>query len=69
MIPIETVQKLQRLLGKDKKTEDMVVNFISAKWGAKNLARITEKQAEAIINRPQAFLKACEEVWRDDVPF
>ena len=69
MIPPETVQKLHAVLGNAKRTEQIVTNFIQSKWGAKNLARISEKQAAAIIARPDAFLKACDETWRDDIPF
>ena len=69
MIPLETALQITKLYGGDAKTERMVLNWCQQKWGVSNLLRLSEKQADAIIARPDAFLNACEELWRDNIPF
>lgn len=60
-IPVETVQQLESLIGGDPIMEQWVLDFIQAKYQARNLLFLTEKVAEEILKRPEAFKKAARE--------
>ena len=57
-LPVVTVQRLERVLGGDPVTEDQVLRFIAARYGAKNLFYLPPHVAAAILKRPADFITA-----------
>ncbi len=57
-LPVATVQRLERLLGGDPVTEDQVLRFIVAQYGARNLLYLPPRVAGAVLKRPADFLAA-----------
>ena len=57
-LPVATVLRLERLLGGDPVTEDQVLRFIGAQYGARNLLYLPPKVAGAVLKRPSDFLCA-----------
>lgn len=55
-LPVVTVQRLERVLGGDPVTEDQVLRFIAARYGAKNLFYLPPHVAAAILKRPADFI-------------
>lgn len=58
MLSVGRVERLERLLGGDPVTEEVVLEFILARYGARGLAWIPEKIAEEIFRRPEDFKRA-----------
>ncbi len=42
-------------------TEEMILRFIAARYGAKNLFYLPPKVAEAVIERPWDFIRAAKQ--------
>ena len=59
-LPVATVQRLERVLGGDPVTEDQILRFIAAQYGAKNLFWLPRKVAAAILKRPADFIRAAK---------
>lgn len=57
-IPVSTVHQLESLIGGDPLMEQWVLEFIQAKYQARNLLFLPEKVAQQILSRPEAFLAA-----------
>lgn len=57
-LPVATVLRLERVLGGDPVTEDQVLRFIAARYGAKNLFYLPPHVASAVLKRPSDFLSA-----------
>jgi len=57
-LPVATVRRLEHVLGGDPVTEDLVLRFIAAKYGAKNLFYLPPHVAAAVLKRPVAFISA-----------
>ncbi len=57
-LPVVTVQRLERVLGGDPVTEDQVLRFIAARYGAKSLFYLPPHVAAAVFKRPGDFLSA-----------
>jgi len=60
-LPVDVVQHIHRLLGGDPRVEDMVLRFIAAKYGAKNLLHLPPHVAKAVIKRPADFIQAAKQ--------
>ena len=56
-LPLQTVERLQRLFGGDARVERIVGEFIAQRWGARSLFEIPEESARKILSRPAEFLK------------
>ena len=54
------VERLERLLGGDPVTEEMVLRFIGDRWGARNLFYLPDKVAEEAVRRPGDFMRAAK---------
>jgi len=59
-LPVATVQRLERVLGGDPVTEDQILRFIAAQYGAKSLFYLPRKVAAAILKRPADFIRAAK---------
>lgn len=55
------VERLHSLLAGDVVTEELVLQFIQAKWGARCLAMLPVHVADAIEKRPGEFLGKVKE--------
>ncbi len=55
-LPLATVRHLDRVLGGDPVTEDLVVQYIAARWGARNLFYVPRDKAADILKNPAAFI-------------
>jgi hypothetical protein len=57
-LPIGTVQRIERLVGGDVRTENQILRFILARYGAKSLLYLPPHVAAAICKRPADFVRA-----------
>ena len=57
-LSVATVRRLERALGGDPVTEDQVLRFIAARYGAENLFYVPAHVAAAILKRPSDFIIA-----------
>ena len=63
------VERLHRVLGGDPMTEDAVLRFIAARYGARSLFFLPAKVAAAILKRPGDFLRAVKTHWQPELRF
>lgn len=54
------VERLHRLLGGDPVTEERILRFISARYGARSLFYLPSHVAAAAIKRPIDFIRAAK---------
>jgi hypothetical protein len=64
-LSVQTVERLHRLLAGDPATEQAIMDFIQARWQARDLFDIPERVAREIINRPTDFIRAAKEHQRN----
>jgi len=55
-----TGRMLERALGGDPVTEQIILDYIWARWGAQTLLYIPPDVAKAILARPGAFIEAAK---------
>jgi len=60
-LSVQDVQRLHRLLEGDPRVEQMILDFIRAKYGAKGLFYIPKPVAEQIFQRPGDFLRSVKQ--------
>ena len=68
-LPVATVQRLERVLGGDPVTEEQILRFIAAQYGAKNLFYLPPNVAAAIWKRPAAFIDAAKRHCQPELNF
>ena len=68
-LTVQTVERLHRLVGGDPETEQQILDYIAARWNAKNLFYLPPKVAAAVIDRPWDFLRAAKNFQTTDLPF
>lgn len=68
-LSVRTVERLHRLVGGDPETEQKILDYITARWSAKNLFYVPAKVAEAAIDRPWDFIRAARNYQAVDQPF
>ncbi len=68
-LPVATVLRLERVLGGDPVTEDQVLRFIAARYGAKNLFYLPPQVAAAVFKRPGDFLSAARRHCQPELSF
>ena len=68
-LPVDVVQHIHRLLGGDAHVEDMVLQFIADKFGAKSLLYLPPHVASQIIKRPADFLRAAKQHCEPELKF
>ncbi len=64
-----TVQRIERLVGGDPVTEEQVLRFIGARYGAKNLLYLPAHVAAQVCRRPADFIRAAKRFCEPDLPF
>ena len=69
MLPSQTVQRLERVLGGDPVTEDVVLRFIAARYGARSLFFLPANVAAEVLRRPADFLRAAKQHGEPELPF
>ena len=60
-LPVAMVQRIERLVGGDPVTEEQILGFIAARYGAKNLIYLPAHVAAAICKRPGDFIRAAKQ--------
>jgi hypothetical protein len=69
VLPRGTVEHLHRLLGGDARIETMVLRFIAARYGARNLLHLPAHVAREILKRPADFIRAAKQLSEPELPF
>jgi hypothetical protein len=59
-LSVQTVERLHRLLGGDGRAEEMILQFVAAKYGAKSLLHLPANVAKEILKRPADFIQAAK---------
>jgi hypothetical protein len=57
---VATVQRIERLVGGDARTEDQILRFIAARYGARSLVHLPGQVAAEILKRPSDFVRAAK---------
>ena len=60
-LPATTVDYIHRLVGGDPVTEDRILRFIAAQYGAKNLFYLPPNAAAQVRKRPADFIRAANQ--------
>ena len=68
-LSVQTVEHLHRLLGGDARMENMVLQFIKFKYGAKGLLYLPPNVALEIIKRPVDFIRAAKQHCEPELRF
>ena len=68
-LPVQTVERLHRLLGGDVQGEGMILRFISDRYGARDLLHLPTKVAAAALQRPGDFIRAVKEHCEPELRF
>ena len=68
-LPVATVAHLDRVLGGDPVTEDLVVQYIGARWGAKNLFYVPRDKAALILKGPADFIRSLKRRSQPELAF
>ena len=68
-LPVQTVERLHRLLGGDPRVEEMILHFIADRYRAKNLFYLPPKVAAAVIDRPWNFIQAAKDFCEPELKF
>ena len=56
-----TVLRIERLVGGDPVTEDQILRFIGARYGARSLFYLPSHVAAAVCKRPADFIRAAKQ--------
>lgn len=59
-VSVATVQRIERLVGGDRVTEDMILKFIAARYGARSLLWLPRHVAAEVCRRPGDFVRAAK---------
>lgn len=57
-LPVQTVERMHRLIGGEAQTEMMVLRFIADRYGVSSLVYLPERVARQVLLRPGDFLRA-----------
>lgn len=68
-LSVQTVERLQRLLGGDARVEGMILRFIADHYGAKSLLYLPPQVAKEILKRPADFIRAAKEHCEPELSF
>jgi hypothetical protein len=68
-LSVQTVEHLHRLLGGEARVEEMVLQFIADKYGAKNLLHLPPHVAKEILRRPADFIRAAKQHCEPELTF
>ena len=59
-LPMATVQRIERLIGGDPVTEELVLRFISARYRATSLMQLPRHVGAEVVKRPADFVRAAK---------
>ena len=65
----QDVLRLERVLGGDPVTEEIILRFIGDRWGAKSLFYLPAKVAGEILHRPADFIRAAKHHYQPELSF
>ncbi len=68
-ISVATVQRIERLVGGDPVTEDQILRFITARYGARSLLYLPPQVAGEILKRPADFVRAAKQYCQPELAF
>ena len=63
------VERLHRVLAGDPVTEAAILQFIEARWGARNLFYLPPSVADEVLGRPADFIRAAKHFCEPELPF
>lgn len=59
-LSVGTVQRIERLVGGDLVTEEQILRFIRARYGARSLVFLPPQVAAEVCRRPADFIRAAK---------
>ena len=68
-LPVATGRRLDRVLGGDPMTEELVVQYIEARWRAKNLVYVPREKAAKILKNPADFIRSLKRRSQPELAF
>ncbi len=68
-LPVANVRQLDRVLSGDPGTEALVIQYIGARWRAKNLFHVPRDKAAEILKNPAEFIRCLERRSQPELSF
>ena len=68
-LPVATVRQLDRVLGGDPVTEELVIEYIGARWGATSLFYVPPDKAAKILKGPADFIRGLKRRKQPELDF
>lgn len=68
-LPVQTVERLHRLLGGDARVEEMILRFIADRYAARSLIYLPPHVAKEILKRPADFIQAAKNYCEPELKF
>jgi hypothetical protein len=68
-LPVQTVERLHRLLAGDAGLEDTILTFIAGRYGARSLIYLPARVAEQILKRPADFIRVAKQHCEPELGF
>ena len=68
-LPVATVQRIERLVGGDRVTEERILRFIGARYGARSLLYLPPQVAAQVLKRPADFIRAAKRYCEPELSF
>ena len=68
-LPVQTVERIQRLVGGDARVEEMILRFIASRYRAKSLIYLPPHVAKEILKRPADFIQAAKAYCEPELKF
>lgn len=68
-LPVVMVERLHRVIGGEARAEAMVLQFIHARYGAKNLLHLPAQVAREVLRRPNDFVRAAKQYCEPELRF
>jgi len=60
LVSVATVERLERAVGGDRITEEQILRFIAARYGARSLVFLPAQVAAEALKRPGDFIRAAK---------
>ena len=68
-LPIATVERIHRAVGGEPLVEAMILRFIEARYGARNLCHLPPQVAAEVLKRPADFIRAAKNYCEPELKF
>ena len=68
-LPVQTVERMHRLVGGDARVEEMILRFIADRYRAKSLIYLPPQVAKEILKRPADFIQAAKNYCEPELKF